>query len=101
MIDYQANPGAGTLSQLAVQAAWRSCGLGTTLIRAAEQRILARGLDRAELSVEENNPRARALYERLGYAAYGRRPEAWDAEAPDGSVVRYETMCTLMRKQLQ
>ncbi len=101
MIDYQANPGAGTLSQLAVQAAWQSCGLGTILIHAAEQRILARGLDRAELGVEEDNPRARALYERLGYVAYGRRPEAWDEEAPDGSARRYQTVCTLMRKRLR
>jgi ribosomal protein S18 acetylase RimI-like enzyme len=100
MIDYQAEPGAGTLAQLAVQAAWQSCGLGTILIRAAERRILARGLDRAELGVEECNPRARALYERLGYVAYGRRPEAWDEELPDGSVTRYETVCTLMRKHL-
>jgi ribosomal protein S18 acetylase RimI-like enzyme len=101
MVDYLADPGAGTLAQVAVQAAWRSCGLGTILIRAAEQRILARGLDRAELGVEESNPRALALYERLGYVAYGRRPEAWDAEGPDGSVTRYETVCTLLRKQLQ
>jgi ribosomal protein S18 acetylase RimI-like enzyme len=78
----------------------QSCGIGTILIRAAEQRISARGLRRAELSVEENNPRARALYERLGYVAYGRQPEAWDEDAPDGSIVRYETVCTLMRKQL-
>jgi ribosomal protein S18 acetylase RimI-like enzyme len=99
-VDYQASPGAGTLSQLAVQAAWQSCGLGTILVRAAERRILERGLDRAELGVEESNPRARALYERLGYVAYGRRPEAWDEEAPDGSVTRYETVCTLMRKKL-
>jgi ribosomal protein S18 acetylase RimI-like enzyme len=41
-VDYQACPGAGMLSQLAVQAAWQSCGLGTILVRAAEQRILAR-----------------------------------------------------------
>jgi hypothetical protein len=32
--------------------------------------------------------------------AYGRQPEAWDEDAPDGSIVRYETVCTLMRKQL-
>lgn len=50
--------------------------------------------------MEDNNPRARALYERLGYVAYGRRPEAWDAEGPDGAVTRYETVCTLMRKRL-
>jgi hypothetical protein len=46
------------------------------------------------------NPRARALYERLGYVAYDRKPEAWDEEAEDGSVRRYETVCTLMRKEL-
>ena len=53
-----------------------------------------------ELGVEELNQRARALYERLGYLAYGHKPEAWDEEAADGSVTRYETACTLMAKEL-
>jgi ribosomal protein S18 acetylase RimI-like enzyme len=99
-IDYVKTPGAGTLWQLAVHGALQSCGIGTILIQAAEQRIRARGLHRAELSVEECNPRARVLYERLGYLAYGREPAAWDEEAPDGSITRYETVCTLMRKEL-
>jgi hypothetical protein len=75
-------------------------GIGTILIQAAEQRILARGLNRAELGVEECNPRARALYDRLGYVAYGRAPDSWDEQAPDGTMFRYETVCTLMRKEL-
>ncbi|MFI5963857.1 GNAT family N-acetyltransferase [Streptomyces asoensis] len=100
-IDYQASEGAGTLWQLAVLPALRSCGLGTLLVRAGEQRIRSRGLHRAELAVEEDNPRARALYERLGYVAYGREPDAWDAEGPDGSIRRHETMCTLLRKDLR
>ncbi|NUS72134.1 MAG: GNAT family N-acetyltransferase [Corynebacteriales bacterium] len=99
-IDYQVKEGAGTLWQLAVHPALQSCGIGTFLIRAAESRIKNRGLRRAELSVEENNPRARALYERLGYAAYDRQPDSWDEQAPDGSLRRYETMCVLMRKEL-
>ena len=99
-VDYMLIPGAGTLWQLAVHGALQSCGIGTLLIEAAEQRIRARGLHRAELGVEECNPRARALYERLGYVAYGRKPEAWDEQAEDGSVRRYETVCTLMRKEL-
>ena len=78
----------------------RGAEAGPLLIAAAEQRILTRGLHRAERGVEECNPRARALYERLGYAAYGRKPEAWDGQAEDGSVRRYETVCTLMRKGL-
>jgi ribosomal protein S18 acetylase RimI-like enzyme len=99
-VDYAKTPGAGTLWQLSVHEALQSCGIGTILIRAAEQRIRARGPHRAELSVEECNPRARALYERLGYVAYGRKPDSWDEEGPDGSVTRYQTVCTLMRKEL-
>ncbi|MBD0673724.1 GNAT family N-acetyltransferase [Streptomyces sp. CBMA156] len=99
-VDYRAAPGAGTLWQLAVLPALQSRGLGTLLVRAAEDRILARGLRRAELAVEDDNPRARALYERLGYTAFDRKPDAWDEEAPDGSIRRYETMCTIMGKDL-
>jgi len=99
-IDYAKSPGAGTLWQLAVHGALQSCGIGTALIEAAEQRIRARGLHRAELGVEDVNPRALALYDRLGYRAYGREPDSWDEEAPDGTISRYYTMCTLMRKEL-
>jgi ribosomal protein S18 acetylase RimI-like enzyme len=99
-IDYTESPGAGTLMQLSVHGALQSCGIGTLLIQAAERRILARGLHRAELGVEESNPRARALYGRLGYVAYGRAPDSWDEQAPDGTITRHETVCTLMRKKL-
>ncbi len=99
-VDYTLTPGAGTLWQLSVHESLRSCGIGTILIQAAEQRIRARGLNRAKLGVDENCPRPRALYERLGYAAGGREPASWDEQAPDGSVVRYETMITLMHKDL-
>ncbi|MFF7442486.1 GNAT family N-acetyltransferase [Streptomyces sp. NPDC008122] len=99
-VDYTVGPGAGTLWQLGVLPALQSCGIGTFLIGSAEQRIAARGLTRAELGVEEGNPRARALYERLGYRAFGREPDSWDVETEDGSLRRYETMCTLMRKDL-
>ncbi|WP_126639644.1 GNAT family N-acetyltransferase [Embleya hyalina] len=100
-IDYRTRRDAGTLWQLAVHPALRSCGLGTLLVRAAERRISERGLHIVELAVEEDNPRARALYERLGYAAYGRAPDAWDEEGPDGSTRRYETICVLMRRDLR
>ncbi|MGW5733419.1 MULTISPECIES: GNAT family N-acetyltransferase [Streptomyces] len=100
-VDYQLKEGVGALWQLAVHPALQSCGIGTFLVEAAELRIKNRGLRQAELGVEESNPRARALYERLGYVAYDRQPDLWDERAPDGSVRRYETMCTLMRKELR
>jgi ribosomal protein S18 acetylase RimI-like enzyme len=99
-IDYAKTPGAGTIWMLEVHPALQSCGIGTVLIRAAEQRIRARGLHQAELGVEDINPRARALYERLGYAAYGSEPDSWDQQAVDGTISRYETTLTLMRKKL-
>lgn len=99
-IDYTVKPGVGTLWQLSVHPALQSCGIGTLLIRPAEQRIGTRGLTRAELGVEEDNPRARALYERLGYRAFSRELDSWDVEAEDGSLQRYGTTCTLMRKNL-
>ncbi|MFJ8888817.1 GNAT family N-acetyltransferase [Streptomyces sp. NPDC102402] len=99
-VDYRAKDGVGTLWQLAVHPALQSCGVGTVLIEAAEQRIRSRGLRQAELGVEEDNARARALYERLGYHAYDRQPDAWDEQAPDGTLLRHETMCTMMRKDL-
>ncbi|MEU9731429.1 GNAT family N-acetyltransferase [Streptomyces sp. NPDC048002] len=99
-VDYQVKEGVGTLWQLAVHPALQSCGIGTFLVESAEQRIRNRGLRQAGLAVEDDNPRARALYERLGYVSYDRRPDSWDVQAPDGSLRRYETVCTLMRKEL-
>jgi len=99
-IDYARHAGAGTIYQAAVHPALQSCGIGTVLFGEAERRMKVRGLARAELSVEHDNPRARALYERLGYVAYGDAPDEWDAEGPAGEIVRYRTMCTLMRKLL-
>jgi ribosomal protein S18 acetylase RimI-like enzyme len=98
--DYSQTLGAGRLEHLEVHAVLHSCGIGTLLIQAVERRIRAHGLPCAELKVEECNPRARALYERLGYVACGRQPASWDRQSADGSLSRYETVCTLMCKDL-
>lgn len=99
-IDYTKPPGAATLWQLSVDEALRSCGIGTILIEALEERARGRGLKWVELGVDENMCRPRALYERLGYVVTNREPGGWDQEAADGIVTRYETMITLMRKQI-
>ncbi|WP_407553647.1 GNAT family N-acetyltransferase [Streptomyces sp. Pv4-95] len=99
-VDYRARADAGLLWQLAVLPALQSCGIGTVLMAGAEARIRGWGLAHAELAVEDDNPRARALYERLGYVAYGQEAEAWDEQGPDGSVRRHEAMCVRMRKRL-
>ncbi len=99
-VDYTARPGEGRLWQLTVHPALRSCGVGTVLIAAAEERIRYRGPHWAALGVEDHNVRARALYERLGYFACGSERESWIAEAADGTRTRHEAVCTVMRKHL-
>jgi hypothetical protein len=60
---------------------------------------VAKQLDRARYG-EVDYPRARALYERLGYVAYDEILESWDQQNPDGLITRYETTCAQMRKEL-
>lgn len=99
-VDYMKPAGGATLNQLTVLEPLQSCGLGTILIQALEERIRARGLPMAELGVDDAFPRPRRLYERLGYVVSGTELGSWDVNAPDGSVIRYETTITLLRKDL-
>ena len=59
-----------------------------------------RGMPRAVMGVEENNPRARALYERLGYVEYGGEAAEWDQEDEHGAITRYRTEIALLGKDL-
>jgi [ribosomal protein S18]-alanine N-acetyltransferase len=60
----------GYIRTIAVHADWRSRGLGRRLIWFAEERIF-RDSPNVFLCVSSFNPRARALYERLGYETIG------------------------------
>lgn len=60
-------PDCPEIGYLGVDQAWRGMGVGTALISAAEDRILARGFRQAGLGVATDNPNAARLYERLGY----------------------------------
>ena len=99
-ITYTEAPDAGVIWQVAVHPVLQSCGIGAHVMREAEKRISARGLAWAQLGVETSNPRARVLYERLGYQAIRTEDSAWDQEREDGTVFRYETVLTIMRKPL-
>src|SRR6266550_1883725 len=56
--------------EVCVAAASRGCGLGTELVQFAEKRIFAE-TPNVFLCVSSFNPRARQLYERLGYELIG------------------------------
>ncbi|MGJ6979928.1 GNAT family N-acetyltransferase [Aestuariimicrobium soli] len=84
------------LWMLSVDARWQSLGVGTALIGALEGRARERGLDRVGLGVEWDNPRAHALYRRLGYVDQGVELDGW----PQDDGTQYVTLCATMTKML-
>jgi ribosomal protein S18 acetylase RimI-like enzyme len=75
------------ISNLHVPAPLRSQGIGTAIVRFAEDLVRSRGHARVVIGVDEDNLRAAALYERLGYLDTGlRRTGAytWHDEAGVG-----------------
>jgi ribosomal protein S18 acetylase RimI-like enzyme len=99
-IDYRVEPGTGTLCQLVTADELRGLGIGARLIAVAEARMRRRGVRTAELGVEDDNPRARALYERLGYSEVRRESAAWNIEDADGALILYEAELAVLRKRL-
>lgn len=95
-VDFTRRADAGELSMLSVHPDWQSLGLGTTVVGALEARIAGRGRSLARMSVEHDNPRAAALYRRLGYREDGERIESWSV----GGRRRYVTTCVTLAKEL-
>lgn len=96
-VDFSRADDAGELWMLSVHEYWQSLGVGTVLITALEDRIRRRGRFRATLGVEYDNPRAAALYRRLGYRQVGTVLDGW-AIGPDRT---YATVCFTMSKDLR
>jgi ribosomal protein S18 acetylase RimI-like enzyme len=99
-VDYTSETETGVFSQLAVIGPLQRLGIATMLIGAGEQRVRNRGLAFAALGVEDSNPRARRLYEGLGYRAADRQRASWEVEDDDGVLRLYETTLTILRKRL-
>jgi GNAT superfamily N-acetyltransferase len=59
------------LCELYVVAERRSQGIGTQLLRQAVELARKRGASQATICVDTDNPRARSLYERLGFVESG------------------------------
>ena len=60
-------PGTLHIAHLGVAASQRSQGIGEQLIQFAEAKARGQNIDTLSLDVSTQNPRAQALYERLGF----------------------------------
>ena len=94
-VDFRKHPAKGELWMLSVRETFQSLGLGTRLISALEGRARDHGCSTARIGVEHDNPRALALYRRLGYTDVGVELADW-AEGDH----RYVTVCTMLEKSL-
>jgi ribosomal protein S18 acetylase RimI-like enzyme len=60
-----------------IQPDFQSCGLGTRMVHVVEEDLQERGFKILTLNVAKDNPRAQALYERLGYIVVDQEPGVW------------------------
>ena len=90
----------GYIFALRVFAPFQGLGVGTELIRAAEDVLRARRFRYVSIAVGKDNPRARRLYERLGYRVYREEIGRWQYVDLEGRLHRMEEPEFLMDKPL-
>lgn len=96
-VDFRPDPEAGWLWMLAVDERFQCLGVGTRLVRELERATLRRGRTVARLTVELDNPRAAALYQRLGYREQGPALDWW----PVAGGRTYVAACTRWARDLR
>lgn len=89
------------LYSLHVMAPLQGRGIGTRLIRAAERVLLDEGYTWATIAAAKHNPRARGLYERLGYVFFREDAGNWSYTDPDGQKQYVSEPCWVLEKRLQ
>ncbi|MCL5995976.1 MAG: GNAT family N-acetyltransferase [Chloroflexi bacterium] len=100
-LDFTRNPGERTayLWSAHVEPGFQSRGIGTALFLHLEQVALQRGFNVIQFDVDKENPRARRLYEQLGYAVCSEVVVHWSYRDGD-RVVEVAEDCWSMRKNL-
>ena len=91
---------SGYLYGLRVFGPFQRLGIGSALIRRAEELLRERDYAFATIAVEHDNVDARRLYERLGYSAIREVPRAWSYVDPDGRTRKVDVKEVLLRREL-
>lgn len=92
--------GHAELNGIVVLPEYRSQGIGTRLIAAAEQMARERGFREVCVGVDIENTRARSLYERLGYRDWGHGVVEAYWLLPDQHGTRHAEQAMYLRKKL-
>jgi ribosomal protein S18 acetylase RimI-like enzyme len=92
--------GRGYLYALRMKPHYRRQGLGTKLIRTAEDALRSMGMRVVSIGVAKDNEGARALYERLGYSVLADLPGEWSYIDHLGHTQKVLEPAWLMEKRL-
>jgi GNAT superfamily N-acetyltransferase len=95
-------PGVPEFGHLEVIGPLWGQGIGTALIRTAEDTARQLGHNQLVLAVGVDNPRARRLYERLGYVDWGQGTivNTWLERDHDGRPITLSETCNVLVKRL-
>jgi GNAT superfamily N-acetyltransferase len=95
-------PGVPTLVHLEVAGRLQRRGIGTALVGSGEDTARRHGHDRIALGVGLDNPGARRLYERLGYAdwGHGHTVTSWREQRPGRAPVTVTETIDMLVKRL-
>lgn len=89
------------LYSLRVMEMFRGCGIGTELLREAETLIADRNYASATIAAAKTNPRARKLYERIGYQFFADDPGRWSYVDHEGHTRHVQEPCWLLQKEIK
>ncbi len=91
----------GYFYSLRVMTPFRGVGLGTELIRQAENRLLEQHVYSATIAVAKDNTGALRLYERNGYRIYAEDEGRWSYTNHTGKHVQVHEPCWMLEKHLR
>lgn len=90
----------GYIYALRVMEPLRGQGIGTRLILRAEELLIEDGYRWVAIAVAKDNPKARRLYERLGYILCSDDPGIWQYEDHQGEMQRVVEPSWVLQKRL-
>ena len=90
----------GHITALRVLEPFQQCGIASSLMEMAEQRIRQRGLQVAQLGVAKENHSALTLYRKRGYIIAGELTDMWGYTDPQGMYHTVEEIEWNMQKSL-
>ncbi len=83
-----------------IRPSFRGYGLGTHMLRLAEQDLRRRGFQIATLNVNRSNAEARRLYERNGYRVVAAESGRWTYRDQSGNLQKVNEPAWRMQKEL-